>query len=262
MKKTRPSSHAAIAWATSTVVAVVVLAAPAHAKAAARAETIFSPNSSGELPQEAEGLPGFVQELPRHTADVEREGCLHPEGGRHRREYQPALPSVVMKPLWSPIVDVLRTKRWWILTMQLLVGAGMAGVALSLPAPDFFRLDARLFLDARLQLRPRTISPPMVFHARPARSRSGLVRGHPQYVLSNCVITGQGLLVMVAGALETCDGILPTLLWRFAQRIASRSSDLSTRAMVTTAQMGIRPASRLAGRPAPSRTQAPCAQLK
>src|SRR4051812_403117 len=35
---------------------------------------------------EAEGVPGFVQKLPRHTADVEREGCLHPEGGRHRRD--------------------------------------------------------------------------------------------------------------------------------------------------------------------------------
>src|SRR3954470_1488507 len=35
---------------------------------------------------EAKGLPGFVQELPRHIADVEREGCLHPEGGRHRRD--------------------------------------------------------------------------------------------------------------------------------------------------------------------------------
>ena len=35
----------------------------------------------------------------------------------------------VIKPLWSPFVDLIKTKRWWILTMQLLIGAGLAGVA-------------------------------------------------------------------------------------------------------------------------------------
>lgn len=35
----------------------------------------------------------------------------------------------VIKPLWSPLLDVLRTKRWWITAMQLLLGAAFAGVA-------------------------------------------------------------------------------------------------------------------------------------
>lgn len=39
----------------------------------------------------------------------------------------------VIKPFWSPFIDVLRTKRWWILTMQLLVGASLGGVAFTLP---------------------------------------------------------------------------------------------------------------------------------
>ena len=43
----------------------------------------------------------------------------------------------VIKPLWSPFVDMLRTKRWWILTMQLLIGASLAGVAFTIPA-DFW----------------------------------------------------------------------------------------------------------------------------
>lgn len=41
----------------------------------------------------------------------------------------------VIKPLWSPIVDAMKTKRWWILAMQVLVGASLAGVALTLNAP-------------------------------------------------------------------------------------------------------------------------------
>ena len=41
----------------------------------------------------------------------------------------------VIKPLWSPFVDMLRTKRWWIVTMQVLIGAALAGVAFTIPGP-------------------------------------------------------------------------------------------------------------------------------
>ncbi len=43
----------------------------------------------------------------------------------------------VIKPFWSPLVDVLRTKRWWIVAMQVLIGGGLAGVALTLPTPGW-----------------------------------------------------------------------------------------------------------------------------
>jgi MFS transporter, PAT family, beta-lactamase induction signal transducer AmpG len=43
----------------------------------------------------------------------------------------------VIKPLWSPLVDLLKTRRRWIWTMQLLSGAVFAGVALMIPAPHF-----------------------------------------------------------------------------------------------------------------------------
>ena len=41
----------------------------------------------------------------------------------------------VIKPLWSPFVDMLRTKRWWILAMQILIAASLAGVAFTIPGP-------------------------------------------------------------------------------------------------------------------------------
>ncbi|WP_420456917.1 MFS transporter [Rubrivirga sp.] len=43
----------------------------------------------------------------------------------------------VIKPFWSPLVDVLKTKRWWILATQILIGGGLAGVALTLPTPGW-----------------------------------------------------------------------------------------------------------------------------
>ena len=39
----------------------------------------------------------------------------------------------VIKPLWSPFVDMLKSKRWWIVTMQVLIGAALAGVAFTIP---------------------------------------------------------------------------------------------------------------------------------
>ena len=45
----------------------------------------------------------------------------------------------MIKPLWSPIVDTLRTKRWWILAMQFLVGTSLALGALSLPTAAWQR---------------------------------------------------------------------------------------------------------------------------
>ena len=45
----------------------------------------------------------------------------------------------VIKPFWSPFVDLVRTKRWWLLLTQLILGAGLAGVALTLNATNFFR---------------------------------------------------------------------------------------------------------------------------
>ncbi len=51
----------------------------------------------------------------------------------------------VIKPLWSPFVDLLRTKRFWIISMQLLLGAGMAGIAFTLPTSYFFQLSLAIF---------------------------------------------------------------------------------------------------------------------
>ena len=48
-----------------------------------------------------------------------------------------ALPWVV-KPLWSPFIDLLKTKRWWVLAMQVLMGSALAGIAFTLPTAFWF----------------------------------------------------------------------------------------------------------------------------
>src|ERR1700733_14385772 len=51
----------------------------------------------------------------------------------------------VIKPLWSPLVDITRTKRWWVVTMQFLVACGLGSVAFSVPGSHFFLWSLFLF---------------------------------------------------------------------------------------------------------------------
>ena len=40
----------------------------------------------------------------------------------------------VIKPLWSPFVDIIRTKRWWVMAMQVVMSLCFIALALSLPS--------------------------------------------------------------------------------------------------------------------------------
>src|SRR5512136_1154359 len=51
----------------------------------------------------------------------------------------------VIKPLWSPLVELFRTKRYWILLMQVLVGASLACIAFTIPAARFFQYTLAFF---------------------------------------------------------------------------------------------------------------------
>ncbi len=41
-----------------------------------------------------------------------------------------------IKPFWSPFVDILRTKRWWTVTMQIIMAVAFILLVLSIPKPD------------------------------------------------------------------------------------------------------------------------------
>lgn len=51
----------------------------------------------------------------------------------------------VIKPLWSPLVEMLGTKRLWTTLLQLGMGAALAAVALTLPMNHFFQLSLAMF---------------------------------------------------------------------------------------------------------------------
>ena len=42
----------------------------------------------------------------------------------------------MIKPFWSPFVDIFKTKRWWTVTMQLLMAAAFILLTVTLPVPE------------------------------------------------------------------------------------------------------------------------------
>lgn len=51
----------------------------------------------------------------------------------------------VIKPLWSPLIDAFKSKKWWILTMQTLVAVALAGVAFTLNTQWWVQLSLAFF---------------------------------------------------------------------------------------------------------------------
>jgi len=112
----------------------------------------------------------------------------------------------VIKPLWSPLVDLLQTKRWWIVTLQLVVGASLAGVALALPLPGFLQaVLALLWLLAFASATHDIAADGFYMLALPQHQQAALV-GVRSLFYRAAMIAGQGGLVFLAGRLAEGHG--------------------------------------------------------
>ena len=126
----------------------------------------------------------------------------------------------VIKPLWSPFVDILKTKRFWIVTMQLVIGAAMASVALTLPGPDFFQWSLVFFWLIAFSSATHDIAADGFYMLAVDDSNQAWFVGIRSTFYRFAMIAGQGLLVMVAGQLETSTGGIP-MAWAMTMGIAA-----------------------------------------
>jgi len=115
----------------------------------------------------------------------------------------------VIKPLWSPVVDMLKTKRWWILIMQMLVGAGLAGVAFTIPAPDFFQYTLAFFWLLAFSSATHDIASDGFYMLGLDEHSQAYFVGIRSTFYRVAMITGQGLLIILAGFFETYTGREP-----------------------------------------------------
>jgi PAT family beta-lactamase induction signal transducer AmpG len=118
----------------------------------------------------------------------------------------------VIKPFWSPFVDLLKTRRWWIYVMQLLIGAGMAGVAFTIPTSLFWQASLAFFWLMAFSSATHDIAADGFYMLGLSVRDQAFFIGIRTTFYRIATITGQGLLVMLAGLLETRTGQI-TYAW-------------------------------------------------
>mgnify|MGYP001581768565 FL=1 len=113
----------------------------------------------------------------------------------------------VVKPLWSPVVDILRTRRWWIWTTQLLMGAGFAGVGLTLPLPMFFQASLVIFYLVAFASATHDIAADGYYLLATTEKEQSFYVGIRSTFFRIANIFGQGLLVILAGVIQSNTGL-------------------------------------------------------
>jgi len=108
----------------------------------------------------------------------------------------------VIKPLWSPVVDLLRTKRFWIVTLQFVIGVSLAGAALAIPAPEFFRYTLAIFWLMAFSSATHDIAADGFYMLALNDEKQAFFVGIRSTFYRIAMISGQGALVILAGELE------------------------------------------------------------
>ncbi|MGB9664639.1 MAG: MFS transporter [Ignavibacteria bacterium] len=118
----------------------------------------------------------------------------------------------VIKPLWSPIVDLLKTKRFWIILMQFIVAVGLGGVALTIPLPSFFQYTLLFFWLLAFSSATHDIAADGFYMLGLNQHEQAFFVGIRSTFYRLAMITGQGLLVILAGYVESHTGLPPVEL--------------------------------------------------
>ena len=112
----------------------------------------------------------------------------------------------VIKPFWSPFVDLVRTKRWWLLLTQLILGAGLAGVALTLNTTNFFRWSLAILWLLAFSSATHDISIDGFYMLGLDEGEQSLFVGIRNTAYRIAMIAGQGGLLMLVGMFEKMFG--------------------------------------------------------
>ena len=120
----------------------------------------------------------------------------------------------VVKPLWSPFVDIIRSKRWWIITMQALMSVAMLALPFLLPqttgeaivqTPLFFVTLALFWVTAFASATHDIAADGFYMLGLDSGTQAEFVGIRSTfYRLSS--IFGQGVLVALAGFMDTRTG--------------------------------------------------------
>ncbi|USD24415.1 MFS transporter [Flagellimonas marinaquae] len=108
----------------------------------------------------------------------------------------------VIKPLWSPLVDINGTKRKWFLAMQLIISLAFLGIGLFLPSNSFFIITLAFFWMAAFASATNDIASDGYYMIGLTQKKQSFFIGLRSTFYRLAMVTGQGLLVIFAGFLE------------------------------------------------------------
>ena len=112
----------------------------------------------------------------------------------------------VIKPFWSPFVDLVKTKRWWLLLTQVILGAGLAGVALTLNTTNFFRWSLAIMWLLAFSSATHDISIDGFYMLGLDEGEQSLFVGIRNTAYRIAMIAGQGGLLILVGQFEKLFG--------------------------------------------------------
>ncbi|MCD8394317.1 MAG: MFS transporter [Bacteroidales bacterium] len=115
----------------------------------------------------------------------------------------------VIKPFWSPFVDLIRTKRWWTLTMQWIVAFALAGIAFTIPTAFFVQFTLAIFMLMGFASATHDIAADGYYMLALTEHEQSLYVGIRSTFYRVATVVGQGLLVVLAGVIEMNTGIDP-----------------------------------------------------
>ena len=119
-----------------------------------------------------------------------------------------------IKPFWSPFIDIIKTKRWWIISMQILMSIAFILLTLSIPKPDeatiaagttpisMFTITLVLFIITAFASATHDIAADGFYMLALRQSDQAAFVGIRSTFYRLASIFGQGVLVAIAGAIE------------------------------------------------------------
>lgn len=112
----------------------------------------------------------------------------------------------VIKPLWSPFVDMFKTKRFWVITLELVIGALFGLVAFTIPMSSFFQMTLLVFWLLAFGAATHDISSDGFYMLALEQHQQAAFVGVRSMFFRFSMLTGQGALVYLAGTLRDLTG--------------------------------------------------------
>lgn len=108
----------------------------------------------------------------------------------------------VLKPFWAPLVDALRTKRYWILILQVCIAVGLAGIGITIPFPEYFQFSIIFFWLLAFVGSTHEVAADGFYLLGLRESKQSLFIGIRSTFFRVALIIGQGIIIVLAGQLE------------------------------------------------------------